>query len=512
MAAMSTGHWISLLACVGILGVGVLTLLRGGAHPLKLPLGLLCLDMFAWNFFTLARGISGAEAWGYLDATFSPFTPPLALYFTLVFVGRLRRYRWLLVAVFCCAGVLASHGAISLFDPRIRQAIPSTIWGYVFLALLVSLLLLELWLLLRHLRSTTSTTEKMRTRLVLASVLIGNLLGSTEFWDHLVQIPAMGHFGSLASTALLALVVFRLRLFVGELTLGAVVYALSLTGLATFGYLALARWLQTSTALLLAATGVVTLALLAAAREVVVSLVSRRERQQQQATLGRFSRQMAHDIKNPLAALKGALQFLQEEHQRNGAALDLERFLRLMAEQTDRLESVVERYHRLSRVEPRCAPLQLNQLAGEVLSQASQYEAMRAGEIQVQTELDPDLPAVQGDRDLLASVLENLVRNAIEAMPGGGRLDLRTARLHAGSGRPRVTLTVGDSGVGMDARQRERAFDDFFTTKVDGSGMGLSFACRVVEAHGGSVRLDSSLGRGTRITVTLPVEGPTTRR
>jgi signal transduction histidine kinase len=98
-------------------------------------------------------------------------------------------------------------------------------------------------------------------------------------------------------------------------------------------------------------------------------------------------------------------------------------------------------------------------------------------------------------------VLENLVRNAMEAMPDGGTVTVRTAR----SGAESVLLSVADTGCGMDARTRERAFDDFFTTKALGSGLGLAFVRRVVEAHGGRVSLESEQGRGTLVSVRLPV-------
>jgi signal transduction histidine kinase len=105
---------------------------------------------------------------------------------------------------------------------------------------------------------------------------------------------------------------------------------------------------------------------------------------------------------------------------------------------------------------------------------------------------------------MLERVLENLVRNAVEAMPDGGTVVVRTMRSGSGA-TDAVAFSVRDTGIGMDARTRERAFDDFFTTKPHGSGLGLAFTHRVVEAHRGQMSLESEQGRGTLVCVRLPV-------
>jgi len=141
-------------------------------------------------------------------------------------------------------------------------------------------------------------------------------------------------------------------------------------------------------------------------------------------------------------------------------------------------------------------PLDLNQLVASVLS----LQAFTGRpEVELRRELAAELPRGQGDWDLLANALENLVRNAFEAMPRGGTLTVRT-QVEAKS----VVVSVQDTGEGMNARTRERAFDDFYTTKATGSGLGLAFVRRVVEAHGGQVTLTSHEGRGTTVTLRLP--------
>jgi signal transduction histidine kinase len=107
------------------------------------------------------------------------------------------------------------------------------------------------------------------------------------------------------------------------------------------------------------------------------------------------------------------------------------------------------------------------------------------------------------DVDLVTNALHNLLRNAAQAMPSGGRLWVETREESSGDTRY-VVLAVADSGTGMDARTAERAFEEGFTTRRDGSGLGLAFVRRVAIAHGGRVVLRSREGKGTRVEMWLP--------
>jgi signal transduction histidine kinase len=274
-------------------------------------------------------------------------------------------------------------------------------------------------------------------------------------------------------------------------------HAAGVVGGGVLAYLAVFRLFAEQAAPLVVCTAAVTLSLVAATRRGVTAFVTRRERMERLATLGRFSAQMAHDLKNPIAAMKGAAQYLKEEHARGRSWDDQGEFLDLLLEQVERLDRVVDTYQRLARVEPLPRPVDLGRLVEGVLS----LQAFASpGQVVIRRELTVGLPPCAGDEDLLANALENLVRNACEAMPKGGTLTVRTLRDGAD-----VAVEVEDTGEGMDARTRERAFDDFFTTKASGSGLGLAFVRRVVEAHGGQVALTSREGHGTVVRLRLPV-------
>jgi len=221
---------------------------------------------------------------------------------------------------------------------------------------------------------------------------------------------------------------------------------------------------------------------------------------------------MAHDLKNPFAALKGAAQYLREERAQGRSIDDKNDFLDLIVQQIDRLKNVVDKYQRIGRVEPVRTPVQVNELV-QTLVALQKFASPE--EIAVKADLADDLPTCSMDRDLVTGALENLLQNALEATATAttttraapaapATVTVRTALVNAGQTRG-VLLSVEDVGMGMSARTRERALDDFFTTKATGSGLGLAFVRRVAEAHGGDVSLISKEGAGTTVRMFLPL-------
>jgi two-component system, NtrC family, sensor histidine kinase HydH len=486
-------------ACAGQLALALLCIARAIRSPLAVPLALLCLDIFGWTASGLAFDLSGVEAWRWLDHALTPLTAPLALQFILVFVGRRRALRVALGAVSVASGALGLASALAFMLPSFRPFIGSPAWALSFFAVVIPAMALALTVLAWHLRGAEDLTERSRARILFAAfglatpfVLTGELGG--------LGVPPLESVGLLISTALLSVVALRFRLLERDLSLRAVGYALGLTGVAAIVALIVLRTLGENGAVVLLGSTTLSLALLAAGRQWLAETAIRRERQAHLATLGRFGAQISHDLKNPLAALKGAAQLLAEDIARPAPGLDRIAFVRLMLDQIARLEGLVDVYGRLARVEPVRTPIDLNEVARGVLA----FQSLVVEGIAVNVDLGGDLPLCRADRDLVARVIENVVRNAFEAMPGGGAVTIRTAaeRLR---GKERIVLSVADTGGGMDARTRERAFDDFFTTKALGSGLGLAFVRRIVEAHGGDVSLESTLGRGTVVSVRLPV-------
>ena len=484
---------LSVVACAGHLAFAIAVWLRRKKSPIAPLLALLFLDTFGWNFAALARELGGGHEWRVVDRVLATFMPALALHVVVAFVGRARALRLLVRGLYVASAGLALLGA----DVR------SEAWWMGLLAVGGAVTVLAVWLLAAHRAESGDSLEQKRAELILVAFVVGALMSSTELWfDEVsfgVSIPRLGSLGTLIAMALFAVATLRLRLIEASFPPALLVYAVALAVLAVAAYLAAVRWLDRTAAFGLLAILTAGVIGLAAAREVGGARAVERERMQRLLTLGRFSEQLAHDLRNPLAALKGSLQFLAGERDA-GRSLDAQvEYLSLMLDQVGRMERTVSDYQRLAKVEPVLLGQSLNDLVREVVD--AQRLAIPAN-VDLHAELDPGLPRCRLDRDLIATALENLIRNASEAMPAGGRVTVRTARTAGDPGR--AVVSVEDAGEGIDPRAVERAMDEFFTTKATGSGLGLSFAKRVAEAHGGVLRLTSQKGRGTLVSVTLP--------
>lgn len=213
------------------------------------------------------------------------------------------------------------------------------------------------------------------------------------------------------------------------------------------------------------------------------------------ATIGKMAAHVTHEIRNPLSSLALNVELLEEELSENTEARAL---LRAVKNEVERLTALSERYLSVARKQPLHVE---TEDIGQVCQEALDF--MKADlsrqKISVALEVDPDLPAVSVDEGQIRQALYNLVRNAREAMPSGGRIVL-AARRH-GDG---VAITVDDEGAGIDAETRERLFEPFFTTKGHGTGLGLVITREIVEAHGGHIRCESRPEGGTRFSIELP--------
>jgi signal transduction histidine kinase len=156
------------------------------------------------------------------------------------------------------------------------------------------------------------------------------------------------------------------------------------------------------------------------------------------------------------------------------------------------MAAIVDSYDRMGRIELRKTLVRVDEVVLSVARAHGLHEKSIAWG-------DGDAEC-EADRDLFESAVDNVVRNALEATHDRGDVRIATER-----GADALIVRVIDTGPGMDVRQRQRAFDDFFTTKETGSGLGLSFARRVMLAHGGDVTLKSDIGVGTTVELRLPM-------
>jgi signal transduction histidine kinase len=212
------------------------------------------------------------------------------------------------------------------------------------------------------------------------------------------------------------------------------------------------------------------------------------------AALGRLSAGIAHEIKNPLNAMMIHLELLRLKLTDHPAR----EHVAIITAQMRRLDEVVQGFLRFTRpADLRLEPVDLAVLFEAILP-IVRAEADKQ-HIDIRVECPPDLPRINADPALLEQACLNLALNACQAMPGGGRLRL------AGAARPgRVEITVEDTGVGIPPEQLGRIFDLYFTTKENGSGIGLSMVYRTAQLHDGDIEVASVPGRGTTFRLTLP--------
>ncbi|MBK6465325.1 MAG: HAMP domain-containing histidine kinase [Myxococcales bacterium] len=494
---LTLGSSIVFLALAGLAAV------RARREPLAVPLGALYLDLFAYDVLDLISSNSRGDAARWFNAAAAALAVPLAFEVVATFVGRRRRLRWVARGIWAyfLAIAITCVSPIAFASPRLNAFALSPAWGVVVGLGLSVALGVSFVLLARHLRESAKT-ERSSAWLVTAAVALGvGGSGTDVFAIAGAPVPRLAAWGLLASGVLLAAGTLRFRL-VRDLTPRAMATSIAIALGGVVAQLGLARSWGAGSALLVLASVVVTLAVWGALRHVAGRYAEGTARMRYHATLGRFAAQMAHDVRNPLAAARGAAQLLLEEHAQGRPLEDGVRYLHLIVEQTDRITQVVDRYQRLGRVEASLARVDLTALLGGLVE--AQRLAMGEG-VTLTLAIEPSCPDVRGDAELLASALENLVRNANEAMPKGGAIRVGAERRGDG-----VVIWVEDEGEGMDAVTRENAQDDFFTTKTTGSGLGLALVRRVAEVHDATLSITSAVGRGTRVDIHFSRAEPTT--
>ena len=221
----------------------------------------------------------------------------------------------------------------------------------------------------------------------------------------------------------------------------------------------------------------------------------------QYTEIARLAGGLAHEIKNPLSTIRLNMELLAEDftdsdNPRERRALAK---VKVVQRECQRLHDLLDNFLDFAKVRRLALqPTNLNQQVRRVLD-FFKPEAREAG-IELVDYLAGDLPTVLLDQEAFHGALLNLLLNAEQAMPDGGQLVVRTSATGDG-----VALDLIDTGCGMDERTRQHIFDAFFSTKSGGSGLGLPTARKIIEAHGGQIRVQSEPGRGTQFTIRLPV-------
>jgi len=223
------------------------------------------------------------------------------------------------------------------------------------------------------------------------------------------------------------------------------------------------------------------------------------KRSEHLATLGSLAAAMAHEIKNPLAGIRGAMQVIQETMPPEAEHREI---IHEIIRQVDRLDATVKDLLTYARPpQPRRAPTDLNELVRSLV--LFLRHEVPSGAVTFETHLDPALPKLSTDPELLKQAILNLLQNAVQAMAQGGALRISTLQRDG-----RVVLSVSDTGPGISEENLARIWQPFFTTRHRGTGLGLSIARNTIVAHGGTIEVTSVPGEGATFTIALPVGDP----
>ena len=217
--------------------------------------------------------------------------------------------------------------------------------------------------------------------------------------------------------------------------------------------------------------------------------------------LSRLTGGLAHEIKNPLSTIKVNLKLASEELTgRDENTIRAAKKIAVVQKETERLEQILEDFLRyIKRAELHLSSVNINQIVSDMIDFYSPQAFSRS--ITVRSSLADESLVCKADADSLKQVLLNLFINAQQAMPGGGELMLRTQK-NAGN----AVIIVSDTGKGIEPENLDRIFSAYYSTKVGGSGLGLSTSKKIIEAHNGSIKVDSIPDKGTSFTIQLPLE------
>ncbi len=248
--------------------------------------------------------------------------------------------------------------------------------------------------------------------------------------------------------------------------------------------------------------------LAAAFNHMTGELVEQRDRLVQServAAWRELARRLAHELKNPLFPLQITVENLRRARSKNSDEFDevFEESTETLLAEIENLKGIIGRFSDFARMpKPELRPVDVNEVVRTVVRLfEAQFSAVGRPPITPELHLESNLPAIQADPLLLHRAIENLVLNAMDAMPSGGVLALATSS-HDGT----VLIEIADTGSGLTPEECERLFTPYYTTKTHGTGLGLAVVQSVISDHGGTISVQSEAGVGTTFRIELPIK------
>jgi len=224
------------------------------------------------------------------------------------------------------------------------------------------------------------------------------------------------------------------------------------------------------------------------------------QKSEQLAILGTMATGIAHELRNPLGAIRGLTELISEDMPPSDPK---KQYTENMLNEIDRLNHLVEDTLDLARKPLSCIePTDIDQILSQIISTARYNFPDK--DIKITRKQQPDLPLCQADSERLTQAFLNILINAFEATTDGGKIEIGSRKLEDEN----IIVTISDSGSGLAREDSSHIFDLFYTTKEKGTGLGLSITKNIIDAHGGSIEAVNSAGQGTTFNVTLPIVCP----
>lgn len=218
------------------------------------------------------------------------------------------------------------------------------------------------------------------------------------------------------------------------------------------------------------------------------------------AAIGEMTAIIAHEIRNPLSTVGGFVNLMLRKPDDPDR---IKRYAAIVYDEVTRLENILGGLLALSR--PARLKFRWSDITDIIIDAVEQLrQTLERDDIDISVECDPHLPPIYIDRDQMRQVIDNLMHNAIDAMPNGGRLSLTAFATR--ENEKHVLVTVGDTGVGIEPENVEKIFKTFFTTKESGMGIGLALCRKIVHDHGATMNFQSEVGQGTTFRLEFPTE------
>jgi len=224
-------------------------------------------------------------------------------------------------------------------------------------------------------------------------------------------------------------------------------------------------------------------------------------RSEELAAIGELSAGIAHEIRNPLVAIKTSVGLLQEETELTDEGHQL---LEVVREETEQMAAIVEDFLQFARPrQPSFEEVEVNQVLRDVMKRYKEVNDNK--EIHWIENLNDDLPVLWLDRYQIQQVFTNLVLNSLDAMENGGTLEIRSQKIDDAESDGSIQIIVRDTGTGILPDHLNKIFQPFYSTKEKGTGMGLAICRRIIDQHSGDIEVESESGKGTNFSVILPI-------